>query len=302
MARSWTVLAAWVLLLGLVLVGGHLLGGGALAIPAPEVEAWWAWASGTDPLIVVMAVLRVLLLALGWYLLATTVLGVAAQVLRAARLVRFTDAVSVPLVRQVVQRATGTVVATALVTVSTVPTVGVSVAHADPPGAVPSSPSAVTMRGLEEPDASDEPTVEHEPAAEHGEGDSAPEGAASIPPWRLLLPSPADLVPTPDVVEAPSDGVGAVGRDGSAGQMDVTDDTRVRRGGEVAHTVRPGDSLWRIAAQRLETVLGGPPRDAEVVPYWREVIERNRDRLVVPDDPDLLLPGQDLVLPPVAPS
>jgi nucleoid-associated protein YgaU len=34
-----------------------------------------------------------------------------------------------------------------------------------------------------------------------------------------------------------------------------------------------------------------------VAPYWRAVIDANRDRLAVPGDPDLILPGQVIVLP-----
>lgn len=63
--------------------------------------------------------------------------------------------------------------------------------------------------------------------------------------------------------------------------------------------VAPGDHLWSIAEETLADHLGRPPTDAEVVPYWRLVIEANRDRLVHRDDPDLILPGQELVLPPV---
>jgi nucleoid-associated protein YgaU len=64
--------------------------------------------------------------------------------------------------------------------------------------------------------------------------------------------------------------------------------------------VRSGESLWRIASHRLETALQRSPTDAEIVPYWRAVIELNRDRLPDRDDPDLILPGQELLLPPVA--
>ncbi len=62
--------------------------------------------------------------------------------------------------------------------------------------------------------------------------------------------------------------------------------------------VAPGDHLWGIAEETLADRLGRAPTNAEVVPYWRIVIEANRDRLVHPDDPDLILPGQELVLPP----
>jgi nucleoid-associated protein YgaU len=36
-----------------------------------------------------------------------------------------------------------------------------------------------------------------------------------------------------------------------------------------------------------------------VARYWRSLVDANRDRLVVAGDPDLIFPGQQLVLPPV---
>jgi len=39
---------------------------------------------------------------------------------------------------------------------------------------------------------------------------------------------------------------------------------------------------------------GRPPTDAEVIPYWRELIDANR---TVVRDPDLILPGQRIDLP-----
>ena len=34
------------------------------------------------------------------------------------------------------------------------------------------------------------------------------------------------------------------------------------------------------------------PTDAEIDPYWRRLIEHNRDRLIDPANPDLIHPGQ----------
>lgn len=56
-------------------------------------------------------------------------------------------------------------------------------------------------------------------------------------------------------------------------------------------TVRPGDSLWSLAAARL----AGRPTDAEIAAAWPRWYEANRD--VVGPDPDLLLPGQVLTVP-----
>ena len=59
-----------------------------------------------------------------------------------------------------------------------------------------------------------------------------------------------------------------------------------------------GDHLWSIAQETLEDVWSrNDLTDAEIVPYWRAVIDANADRLVEPGNPDLILPGQILVLP-----
>ena len=59
------------------------------------------------------------------------------------------------------------------------------------------------------------------------------------------------------------------------------------------HTVRPGDHFWSIA----ELVVAERGLDVPVGRYWRLLVEANRSRLVDPANPDLLYPGQVLVLP-----
>jgi nucleoid-associated protein YgaU len=66
-------------------------------------------------------------------------------------------------------------------------------------------------------------------------------------------------------------------------------------------TVELGDHLWAIAEETLRDA-GVPAGDDEVASYWRELVDANRDRLADPTDPDLLFPGQVLVVPPVAVS
>ena len=60
-------------------------------------------------------------------------------------------------------------------------------------------------------------------------------------------------------------------------------------------SVEPGDNLWAIAetvvAERSETQTRG-----SVAAYWSALLEANSDRLV---DPDLIMPGQWLTLPPL---
>jgi hypothetical protein len=57
--------------------------------------------------------------------------------------------------------------------------------------------------------------------------------------------------------------------------------------------VEPGDSFWSLAVD----AVGERARPAVVDDYWRRLIARNRARLVDPGNPDLLYPGQVLVLP-----
>ena len=60
--------------------------------------------------------------------------------------------------------------------------------------------------------------------------------------------------------------------------------------------VEKGDHLWSISAAHLADRLTRAPNAAEVTPYWREVIEVNKDRLRS-GDPDLIFPGETVVLP-----
>lgn len=59
--------------------------------------------------------------------------------------------------------------------------------------------------------------------------------------------------------------------------------------------VEPGDSFWSIAEEVVAERLGRPAGDDEVAPYWARLVEANRPTLVT-GDPDLIFPGQRLVL------
>ena len=68
---------------------------------------------------------------------------------------------------------------------------------------------------------------------------------------------------------------------------------------ETNWTIRAGDHLWGLAAAALAENWSTPPTDAEVSDYLALVVEQNRATLAVPDDPDLVFPGQVFVRPPV---
>ena len=60
--------------------------------------------------------------------------------------------------------------------------------------------------------------------------------------------------------------------------------------------VRPGDHMWALAEQRLSAVRGRAVTDSEVAPYWLQVVANNVSS-IRSGDPDLIFPGEVLVLP-----
>lgn len=69
-------------------------------------------------------------------------------------------------------------------------------------------------------------------------------------------------------------------------------------GDDETWTVTPGDTFWSIAEEALTDRRGSVPPQHETVRYWRQLMATNQPRLAAPGNPDLLLPGQSLVLPP----
>lgn len=62
-------------------------------------------------------------------------------------------------------------------------------------------------------------------------------------------------------------------------------------------TVEVGECFWSIATEIVSDLLRRAATDEEVAPYWARLVDANRPRLIDPDDPDLLLPGQVLEVP-----
>lgn len=63
------------------------------------------------------------------------------------------------------------------------------------------------------------------------------------------------------------------------------------------YSVKSGDCFWSIAKVVMTAHLGRPATNAEVATYWRRLIDANRRGLAHPDNPDLIFPGQVIVLP-----
>lgn len=58
-----------------------------------------------------------------------------------------------------------------------------------------------------------------------------------------------------------------------------------------------GESFWSIASDVLSDAWGRPATDLEIDPFWRSLVAHNRDRLLDPDDPDVIMTGQVFELP-----
>lgn len=59
--------------------------------------------------------------------------------------------------------------------------------------------------------------------------------------------------------------------------------------------VGKGDHFWKISARHLKET-GRHPRADEIGPYWRQVVDANRDT-IRSGDPDLIYPGEVVLLP-----
>lgn len=255
--RGWLPLFAWIAALTALLAGFSALGDGALGTPAlvPATasegwSAWSTWAAREDPAVAVVALLRLGVLGLAWYLLAVTVLGLVARGSRAARLVTVAGVLTVPVARRFLQQLLGTAVVAGVTVASPVAAVA-----AGPPGA-----------GGE--------VVSHAPVASD---------------------SPAEIAFGPPARRLPSDPL--AGADATATVADDEADATTSEAGPAVHEVVVGEHLWSIASAHLADRLDRVPTDAEVARYWQHLIDRNRDRLVDAEDPDLILPGQRFELP-----
>jgi len=261
-------LGAWCAAIGGAL---WLLGHTGPALGAPPIThglaATRAWAAGRDAPTIVMAGVRLCGLALGWYLLAATAVGVASRLSRYGPLIAATDAWTIPALRRLLAATAGSL----LVALPA----GVAPASASAPAAVQAvaaGPPAVQAVATGPPAAppDDPPLLQPLPPQ------TAPTTSTPPSPPRPLAPAAAPAVATAGTTGGPP--------------------ASTARSGPVMWTVRPGESFWSITTELLVSRLGRPPTDAEIVPVWHQLIELNRSRLRVPTDPGLIFEGQQLVI------
>ena len=71
-------------------------------------------------------------------------------------------------------------------------------------------------------------------------------------------------------------------------------------GAETSVVVQVDDNLWEIAQSQL-AADGADPTEADIARYWVRIIEANQHRLRS-GDPDLIFPGEEILLPQINPE
>ncbi len=294
--RQALPLVVWAGCLAVAMLLLLALGDGRLAVPpVTDPGMWRVWAQARDPLEVTMAVLRVLALGGAWYLAGVTFVSVVARLLRVARLVRVADALSVGPVRVLVQQAIGMGLAAGVLTVA------VPAPVTAPRAAVASRSDDVAVMIAVDGEVVSGGTAssqEGSPVLLLSDPDQPPhrEAVAPVPGPRRAASAPATTEPPPrgaDSLELAEDVHAGPGSE-PPGQGTWAGPTQR----EVQ--VRPGDHFWALAERAVADHLGRPGTEAEVAKHWDVLVRANEERLVAPGNPDLLVPGQQVIVPPVA--
>lgn len=229
---------------------------------------------------------RWLMLVLATYLALVTILNLWARRSRSSRLRR--------LVHRITPRFLGLLFAGLVATAAPV-TAGAEA------GATGTAASDAPVMALVEPGPSTAPpTTTATPTMEVV---TAPGGVATWLPWMDRIGSIRPSV-SGSTTSVPATPEGATGPTEPKWQPDTTaaaataPATSEELGGRpTVHVVAAGEHFWPIARATLDTNSGAAPTDGEITRYWAALVEANRDRLVDPDNTDLLFPGQELVLP-----
>ena len=267
---------------------------GPLTIPLGSLDELRQWLDDSTPAIVPAALLRLAALAGCAYLALALVLTLAAQLVD-----RRTGGRALRTVRRLLPAALRSLLTggaqCSLVAASALPLAALPTAtQGDPPSptatmaklAPDDTGSAGTVEGAHAPAATSTATMTLLPPSAPPTTDGGPTTTVT-PIAPTTAPTSLAPVPPPPRASAPANPPPAV---------DTAVDTAV--GADETWTVTPGDTFWSIAEEALTDRRGSFPTQHEIVRYWRQLIATNQPRLAAPGNPDLLLPGQSLLLPP----
>jgi len=271
------VLALLVAVEGASVVALHRLGGvDGFAIPRHDLGRWLQQTPSED---VLLAGLRLAGLLAAWWLLATTLLYVAARVARLHRAAHALGWATLPVVRRWADRA----VAVSIVAAGALG--AVRPAAADPPTTTAPAPVVVDV---DHRDRASLPDLQPATARTGRRVDPPPSTVGRPAETAPLPPAPA-APPVPPPLPAPP----------AAPVVPLVSPSPPAPAAQNTHTVSRGEHLWSIAAMTTAARAGRPVESlspADVAPFWARLVERNRARLRS-GDPSLVYPGEDLELP-----
>jgi hypothetical protein len=258
---------------GLAMAASALMASGA-ALPFPprfDPATLGLWAEEVGAPTVAFTALRALALALvGWFTVAW-VLGVAARLVHRPDAVRILDRASLPVVRRLADAAAG------LAVIGATLTPGIASAASVPTTPDPAEAAMVVMTDLG-------PTVDG-PAPSTTEATESPTISSTI-----TAPTPPTTT-APAPVPGPTDEPVVTSR-----PHGDPPSTRTAPEAGAIWVIAPGDTLWHVAEATLVAELGRSPTPSEIVERLERLVAANRDRLVVPEDPGLVFPGQEFVV------
>lgn len=237
----------------------HWSAGPTYRVPLEGIVDWFSQA---EPTVALVAAARVVALAIGYWLAATTILSALAHGLGWSALIDAMRWVTLPAIRRLAQGVT----AMSLTGASLVGPAGLS-----------ASPALAQEEALVA--QADDTTTDSQGEGTTGEDDgSFDPGPAGWPETE-----PGDSFWRPEPVTQPDP---ATRSDNQAPSRSIT------------HEVVKGDHLWSISADRLRTVRGRAVTDDEIGRYWAKVVDANRST-IRSGDPDLIFPGEIITLPAV---
>jgi hypothetical protein len=227
---------------------------------------WIHWCSQTGPGYALFAFGRQLLMACGLYLLALGLMAALARWRGWGGAFRAVTVLCPRTLRSLVLGSVGVAGVASLAVAAVAGDAGASIAPPPPVlRSLPPTPS--TARPASSPPST------HIPNASSNSNPPATHPAAS----PVTLPAPPPSAGTSPTFS------------GTEPQLPAT------------WTVRPGDSLWRIAEQTLGEASGREASDADVARYCSWIVELNRSSLPNPANPNLIFPG-DLIRLPALPN
>jgi hypothetical protein len=231
----------------------------------------WGWLGRADFVDAISAIARLVALALAYYLLISTVLYLVSVVVDSRAGVRLLRPLTLPLVRKLADRVVAGSIAVGVVATPLI------AAGPPPPSSLQSRSATVHSDYL--------PHTVHriteDPVERHEASEAEDLGSRTAFSDRPTTPPPQpERESEPDAVRANQPGSEVMG--------------------DVSVTVRIGDHLWALAEARVNGLLGRRAFDHEIAPYWRIVVDENRSS-IRSGDPDVIMPGERIMLPDPAP-